>query len=198
MHKFAITIILFLCSLTLFAQDEEPYFILIESRLRGLQRHGKIFCADKPPRGQVSYELKTLSRKKINQYIKAKYVNLTLTRAEVNAIQSQMQSAILYSWRDSLFTDSKRIFVDSIGRIVSAFNRSIRDSIINIPVEKRPDARILKWEFYFSKPVYLRGGTLLFYFFMYYRESSGSHGFYLSQLKDGIWEEGVRIGGGDW
>src|SRR5215203_862397 len=104
----AIIIIQLISSLTLLAQDERAYLTLIESRIRKLQPYGEILYSDKLPGKIIGTYDEILTKSEINRSIKhQKYVDLALTRAEVSVIRSQIQSAIFYSWRDSIFTNSK-------------------------------------------------------------------------------------------
>ena len=159
-----------------------------------------LYYADRLPKQIINESIKNLNNKHTAKLIGKIYANeYKVTRTEWKRIRIQLVQAIQDSLPDSLLRDSKSMSVDSIHYTVESHNKSVTDLVVKLPTAERPQAPcILKWAFYFSKPIYIRNQTILFYFFMYYRQSSGSNAFYLSKQVNGRWEKGIFITGGAW
>jgi hypothetical protein len=180
-------------------QPDSSYLKLIEGRMRALQWCGNLYYADRLPAPSVRRSLEGFNEKRIAFLSKANQKAFNITAAELQKVSSEFLGAIEDRLPDSLFPDWKSVHVDSLHHIVERHNNAVRDSVLKLPTSERPQAYcVFKWAFYFSRPVYIRNGTILFYFFTFYRTSSGSYGIYLSEQVNGRWEKGIFISGADW
>lgn len=199
MKQSSILIILSLTTISLFGQNDSAYWALISKKIRGMEPNGIIYYSNRLPKNIVNNSINEL-RKSTFEDAKALtgIKDYSLTNSEVRYIRRRMKEAVFEILPNSLIPMSIAVESDSIVNQINSLNSIIRDSVLGLIPGQRPKTPVLKWAYYFSNPVYLRNNSMLFYFFMYIRNSSGGHSFGIRRLVNGQWENELYLLGGDW
>jgi hypothetical protein len=191
--------LIFLCyvSATTYAQQlDTGNYKLIYSEIRSLQDSGIVFYSDRPEEDIYASFLKQLP----DALITLKDRGLYLSKREMDTIIKQLKLVSKSLQPIDLFPLSKRISSDSIIPFVENSVKKIIDSLKTLP-EKAVTSRFywkLPWAFFFTNPIYIRGWTICFSYFMYYRNSAGEHGLRVYKMQNDKWVRIGTIGGGAW
>ena len=177
-------------------QENDTGFNPIERRIRELQSAGTIFYGP-----SITPEASDYLRNHVGfRSLKKNYKclgdrNLMITKSELKFIKKEFEKNKNFTLPDHLFYNSLVTKNDSIIQLIENLNRATTDSSYT---KENPNPSILKWAFYFSQPIYFRNNTMVFYFLMYYRNSTGSTGFIVQRTNYKSFLDRCTIGIGDW
>ena len=155
-------------SSTTYAQQlDTAYYKLIYKEIRRFQDSGMVFYSDRPEKDIYASFLKQMP----DALNTLKDRGLNLSKREIDTLFRQLNFVSTSLQPSDLFPLSKRISSDSIIPFVENSVKKIIDSLRTLPEKAVPSRYYWKlpWAFFFTKPIYLRGWTICFSYFMYYR-----------------------------
>jgi len=190
-------IVLCYLSTDIYAQNSDTgYYNLIHKNIRSIQKIGIFFYSDMPDKEiyasflkELPYALKTLKEKGID-----------LNKKEIDTLLRKLRNMATERQPSNMFPMSMRISSDSIIPHVEKIVRIAADSLIKLSPKDWAINNYwsLPWAFYFTNPIYLRGGTICFGYFMYYRTSAGQHGLDVNTVQNMELIRVATVGGGAW
>jgi hypothetical protein len=182
-----------------FGQIDSISISLIESKIRSLQPSGTIYYGESVP-AFIQKQIRDLEWSKYLQdrLLYCENLGFTISRDDLKDFKRVFRKVVKQRNPDGIFRDSKRLPYDSLSKVVRERNRAILDSMRLLTADKRPDVRILNWEFYFTEPIYNKSRTLMMIFFMYYYSSGGESAFYITKPGASSMDNSCRFGGSAW
>ena len=160
-------LIIFLISLAQYAYSQVDSFskINLETIIRNVNPNGTIVYTNRVSKGVLSKHFKYLRRARISGISSdTKQNSILLSKQERSYLLSQLKKCFISYWKDSLFTKSKLIDLDSASSFSAKKNKEIYELINS---KSRDSLRHLypglNWEvavFSFSDIIYLRNKSL--------------------------------------
>ncbi len=199
-----ISSLLLLAAFKSFGQKDTLYNSLIERELRKIYPANAMrFCSDRLPEyvvNSIKNDIKKKNIKRVLSYSSLKKADVhyyLLTRKERKTIINTLSTeATPWYFQIDSTIKVEFIVVDTLQKHIDNINLATMNSVKNNPDLIK--TAYLQWAYYISQPVFLRKGKFLFYYFSYFRFSSGRKGCYLAKLKDGNIENIIQVAGGDW
>ncbi len=190
-------IVLCYLSTNIYAQiSDTAYYSLIHKIIRSIQKSGTFFYADKPEKDiyvsflkQFPLALRVLKNRGID-----------LNKREIDTLLSKLRDMATAPQPSDFFPMSRRVSSDSIISYVEKTVRIAADSLIKLSPNAWTinDYWGLPWAFFFTRPIFLRGSSICFGYFMYYRNSAGQHGLDVYKVKNMEFIRVATVGGGAW
>lgn len=188
-------IVLLFSANTLIAQQKDSvYTNILYKEIRLIQDSGVIYYSDRLERdvyesflSQLPDELKILKAQGVN-----------LNQQERDFLLSGLKDFRQSTSPLNLFPTARQISSDTIIAYVESIFNNYADSLRKVSKKAIIKYKTLPWAFFFSDPIYLRDQSLCFFYFMYFRKSSGGHGLMVYKKHNNKWIKVSTIGGGAW
>jgi hypothetical protein len=142
----------------------------IEKWIRRFQKEGTIVYTEKSYDWGITQSKRVLKKRKV-KVPKDEYFgyDLKLSMRERKYLLKQLDSSSNYTWENNLFSNSKRISIDSVSTFIDNHIKNLKRTLINDSIQ-RPVEVVLMEDysmpniFIFSKPIVFRNNT----FYMFY------------------------------
>jgi hypothetical protein len=183
------------------AQLDSSFLKLLDSTIRRYQNTGTVYYADKLSDGFIDFNLKPFTKNKIISIAKTPSIDsITLTNSELIYIKKSLKSLRYFYWPDNLINNSKRIRSDSLEPFLTRLRRHAIDSIKQLKDVSEQNKYFLNSykSFAFSKPIFLRDGSILLMFFSWYDGHGGSSMLSFFHKDENFWRKWIIVNAGDW
>ena len=175
----------------------------LEAIIRNINAKGTIVYTNRVDKAVLSKHFKYLRKTRINGISSdTKHNYIRLKKEERIYLLTQLQKCIHPYWKDSLFSNSKLIDLDS----ASSFSEKKHKEIYDFVNSKSKDSLKylypgLNWEatvFSFSDIIYIRNKTIFLNYCMWYDGHGGAEDLYFYRKVNGIWQKWILVSAGDW
>jgi hypothetical protein len=181
-----------------FAQTDTSYLNFIYEGIRYGQQNGTIHYASNLKPFEIKEWAHKLYKKHLIGYVERDDQDtLTLTREERKYIQKQLKTSLNSSWPDKMFPDSKVLSADSINKFVQDTNLVILKARWEMDT---PGNRLnhVFWGFRFSRPIFLRGNSLLIFYLKRFATFGGEENVIVYRKEGNSWKRWMLVYGVAW
>lgn len=184
------------------AQQDSSFIETIDSIISKFQRGGIRYYADRIYPSMIKPIHEALTNRKIYSIYRNKVDTLVLTKGEKRFLSKELRTLESFRWGDQVIRNSKSVDRDSLDELIGEIRNLTYDSIRQVSGDKELDNYVIRngqyWGFSFSKPIFIRNGSICLFFMMNYFNSAGSSEWAFYRKDNAVWEKWLVISGGDW
>jgi hypothetical protein len=182
----------------LMAQLDSSEIHFIHDLMRKYQRIGTLHYGSSPEDAVFKREVKEFTKRLM---VNRRGDSILLTAKEQTYLLQELKKPTITRFADSLFHDSKMVNTDSIFTFLHRKNRQVYDSLVATAgfeaAVKYINSKSSYKSFRFTRPLYIRNGTIMLFHFMWLTDTAGgetSLSFY--KKENGQWTEWICVTGG--
>lgn len=184
------------------SQQDSSFIETIDSIVTKFQRGGIRYYADRLYPTMIEPVQMAVANGKIYSIYRNRVDTLVLTQGEKRFLSKELRALESFRWGDQVIRNSKSVDRDSLDQFIGQIWKLTYDSIREVSGQKELDKYVIRnglnWGFSFSKPIFIRDGSICLFFIMNYFNSSGSSEWAFYRKENAVWKKWLVVSGGEW